>query len=165
MGGYLLMQIYRTQVAGNLNSIRIPLYNFLNFYDDLESQLVGSWTESKNDNKVVKDPRYCPALFLTINEIYLEIMNLKKRGCLFETHLLDEGTQSLLRIIDDFPIFEDPDIECLQRALPAQSLEEIVELDYSNLNDRTNRTLVQCLNSKYPKLFKTFEELINLIQV
>lgn len=155
------MQIYPAQVITSLDSIRTQAYQFRDFIDDLGNELAKSEPDEVRDKTVLKDPRYCPALFLAINEINLEIKNLQRRGYKYPDHLLDESDQRLLEIVDNFPILGSDDLQRLVETLPTTSLRGIAELDPKDLNDSSNRILIQHLNSKYPGVFGFFEELTN----
>lgn len=155
------MQIYPPQVIASLDSIRAHIYEFRDFFDDLGDKLAKSEPDDIRDQKTIHDPRYCPALFLAINEIYFEVRNLQRRGYKHPDHLLDEDDQELLKIVNDFPVLESGDLECLSDAIPAKSLEEISNLAPGSINDLSNFQLAKSLRSRYPKIFKIIEDLVD----
>lgn len=155
------MQIYPPQVIASLDSIRAHIYEFRDFFDDLGDELAESEPDDIRDQKTIHDPRYCPALFLAINEIYFEIWNLHRRGYRHPDYLLEEDDQRLLKIVNDFPVLEPGDLKCLSDAIPAKSLEELRNFDPGSINDKSNFQLAKNLRLRYPEIFKIIEDLVD----
>ena len=159
------MQIYPNQIEINLSLIRAQMYQLRDFVDDLGDELAKSEPDVIRDQMVLKDPRYCPVLFLAIKGINDEVRNLQRSGYDPDDRL-DKRDKEFLEVIHQLPVLEPKDIECLDikclSTVSAKSMKTIAELNPKNLNDSSNRILIDHLHSKYPELFGMFDELTNV---